>query len=123
MTTQGRKRTTAADVAAAVRMGALSPDAEYVTAEDADATIDRAETAPVIVAAAATTDHGCTLPGCRHGAAHGPAQPDRQVKLACTTCGAVVRATAAAIAKSGGISDAHGALVPAARRTYARKTS
>ena len=131
-TTTTRKRTTLADLMAAAELGAIDPTAEVVpvaevAAELAEAT--RAATDAAVQAGAARTAtldpsvHDCAIPGCRHGAAHGPAQPDRQVKLACPGCGSVARMTQRALSRSGGIT-CHGCEQPfavAARRTYNRR--
>ena len=135
------KRTTAEDLAAAMRIGAIDPTTELVTVADAEAAARAAAEAAASRAAAATTaspmtagvilsgtDHECAIPGCRDGAALGPSQPDRQVKLACPNCGAVARMTAGALAKTSGdgarpagITCADGgAFVIATRRTYRR---
>ena len=123
-----RKRATAADIVAAVKVGAIAPDAEVVTAAELaehDAAAAAATPEHVIARAPlSATEHECAIPGCRHGAAHAGhvPQPDRQVKLQCPTCGAVARMTAAAIAKTQGLGitcAADGvAFVPAARRKY-----
>lgn len=129
-----RKGTTAADIAAAVKLGTMAPDAEVLTASDVAAERLATETAatysgsePVTLSA---TDHECGIAGCKHGAAHsGTPQPDRQIKLQCPKCGAVARMTASALAKatSGKVERNYitcgdgGAFAPAARRTYSRK--
>lgn len=120
------KRATAADIAAAVKVGAIKPDTEVLTADDIAA--ERAAMAEAnreSVHRPVGTEHECAIPGCRHGAAHGVGyvpQPDRQVKLQCPTCGAVARMTAAAIAKTQGLGITcaadNVAFVPAARRKY-----
>lgn len=133
-----RKRT-AADVAAAIELGAIDPSAEVLTGEDARAlaadaarAIDaaKAETARAAMVAATNAAatlpadaHQCGIPGCRHGAAHGPTQPDRQLKLA-APCGAVARMTARALLRAGGtITCAHGdPFAETAHRTYRRAT-
>lgn len=123
-TNGARKRTTAADIAAAVKVGAIDPDAEVMTPEDVSAmtaAIPAAEAAIAVPLSA--TEHECGIPGCKHGSSH-PAvsQPDRQVKLQCPSCGAVARMTSAAIAKTGGVGVICGGdgstFAPAARRTY-----
>jgi hypothetical protein len=129
--TKSTKRTTVADMIAAAKVGALDPSTEVVTvAEAASAAAAAAEEAATSTAAAhvpSGTEHECAIPGCRHGAAHGPTQPDRQIKLACPTCGAVARMTAAALAKSGGkppICGGDGAtFAAAARRVYSRRSA
>lgn len=119
-----RKRATAADIAAAVKLGAIAPDAEVATADELAE--DAAERAASQSGRILSGDHHeCAIAGCRHGATHAPdhvAQPDRQVKLQCPTCGAVARMTAAAIARTQGKGITCGAdgvaFVPAARRKY-----
>lgn len=121
-TSKRSKRTTAADIAAAVALGAIDPDASFTdgTAEPESAQVVE----PIIVAVLPSDAHQCGIPGCRHGAAHGATvQPDRQLKLA-AECGAVARMTARALATAGGsITDGHGhPFAVAARRTYTRKS-
>jgi len=125
-----RRGTTAADLAAAVKVGAIRADAVVLTEDEANAATAAAIEAnrPAMTTAAAaadlsTTDHGCGIVGCRHGAAHGPSQPDRQMKLT-AECGAVVRMTARAFARAGGgLTDAHGHqfAIDTTRRAYNRK--
>lgn len=129
----GRKATTAADIAAAVALGAMAPD-DIVHTDVADtdtegsAPIAEHVTAPTLPA----TEHQCGIAGCRHGAGHsGTHQPDRQVKLQCPKCGAVARMTTGALARAavaapnggnGYPTCADGAeFAPAARRQYNRK--
>lgn len=124
-----RKRTTAADIAAAVALGAIDPAQEFGSGDPAETTEPTQPTTqpgavvdygPVVLSA---TTHECGIPGCRHGSAHGAVtQPDRQLKLA-TECGAVARMTASALARAGGtITDGHGhPFAVAARRAYARR--
>jgi hypothetical protein len=123
-------RATAADIVAAVKVGAIAPDAVVLTEDDLLA--ERAEQAahgqPTEVAVPlSATEHECGIPGCRHGAAHtGIVQKDRQVKLQCPGCGAVARMTASAIARTvNGIRCAgDGELfAEATRRTYTRKVA
>jgi hypothetical protein len=124
-TTATRKRITAADVAAAVALGAMPADAEVITGADAAAEDQSTETRTDSPAALAADHHECGIPGCRHGANHGSApQPDRQLKLQ-APCGAVARMTARALAMSGGaILCGHGdTFAVAARRTYTRKVA
>lgn len=133
--TNTRSRTTAADIAAAVKLGTMAADAVVMTAADAAADAADADANRPALSAAdmveraerSASAHDCGMPGCRHGSAH-PAvsQPDRQVKLQCPGCGAVARMTASALAKSAGIlcaaQDHSGTyFVPAQRRTYTRK--
>ncbi len=120
------KRRTAADIAAAVALGALDPSTEIATAEEAAAerterTIIRPSDG-VAIEVPNGTDHECAIPGCRHGASHGPTQPDRQVKLE-APCGAVARMTVTALHRAGGtINCGHGdPFTVAARRVYNRK--
>jgi len=123
------KRTTLADLMAAAALGAIDPTTEVVTATEAsaeartaaaDATAEAASTASTS-STLSTTDHDCAIPGCRHGAAHGPTQPDRQVKLACPNCGAIVRCTARALRTAGSITCGDGGTFAiAARRVYTR---
>lgn len=120
--TAARKRMSAADIAAAVSIGAMAPDAQVST--DVEETSEpQPEQTPVTSTAVLPADHHeCGIPGCRHGAAHdGPSQPDRQVKLE-APCGAVARMTGRALARAGGaIQCAHGdAFTVAARRAYRR---
>jgi len=145
-TSKGRKGTTARDLAAAVKLGAIAADAEMVTAAEAAAEIAEAVTAARAEAAAEgaasitytehPTGHVCNVVGCRHGAAHGAAiQPDRQLKLACDHCGAVARMTGSALRRAsaavGGADETAGyprcgdggTYLPAARRTYTRRTA
>jgi hypothetical protein len=129
--TSTRKRATAADIAAAVKLGSIAPDAEVVTADelaerDAEtrATVTAERPSPSLSAA----EHQCGIVGCRHGSAHPVvSQPDRQVKLQCPGCGAVARMTAAAIARTAGAGitcNGDGqTFTVAARRTYSRKSA
>ena len=134
------KRTTLADLMAAAALGAIDPTTEVVTGAEATAEADeaRAEATSEVLEAAALrpaaqwggapvltisgTEHDCAIPGCRHGAAHGPSQPDRQLKLE-APCGAVARMTARALRVAGGaIVCAHGdPFAEATRRPYVRK--
>lgn len=129
----GRKRTTAADIAAAVALGAIAGDTVIVT-DDEDAPEHRTQeaheyTGPVGSTervALSTTTHDCAIPGCRHGNAHPEhSQPDRQVKLECPGCGAVARMTARALQRSGHLGiNCNGCNRPfavAARRAYNRQ--
>jgi len=129
-----RKRATAADIAAAVKLGAIAPDAEVATADElAEVRAEAAEANRAEGQAARDaepkhigTEHECAIPGCRHGAAHtGIVQPDRQVKLQCPNCGAVARMTSGAIARTNGTGIVCGLdgvpFIPSARRTYSRK--
>jgi uncharacterized C2H2 Zn-finger protein len=98
MTAQG-SRLTAADVAAAVRLGTLDPTTALETPGDRPDSRDNTAAAPL-----PADHHDCGIPGCRHGEAHtGVSQPDRQVKLACPRCGAVARMTARALRVAGAI--------------------
>jgi hypothetical protein len=132
--TASRKRTTLADLNAAAALGGIDPDtAEVILASELDAVAR--ETAGDILseigasdpaAALPSTAHACGIPGCRHGAGHSgdhTPQPDRQVKLACPTCGAVARMTARALQACGGIDCANDSetFVVTARRQYNRK--
>ena len=122
-TTKG-KRTTAADIAAAVALGAMAADAT-VTMDGDDSGADDAPTQTAErVTANPSGAHECAIPGCRHGAAHGATvQPDRQVKLQCPGCGAVARMTVGALAKGLGITCHRDnvAYAPAERRTYTKR--
>lgn len=116
---------TAADVAAAIKLGALDANAEVLTAEEAAEVRAEAERAARAAHPAREgSEHDCLVAGCRHGAAHtGPKQPDRQLKLECPACGAVARMTARALARAGGRIICGRDAVPfteAARRTYTR---
>jgi hypothetical protein len=141
------KRTTLADLMAAAALGAIDPTAEVITAEaaaiaigdarrDATTAAAQAGAARTATTAPSGTEHECAIAGCRHGAAHGgPTQPDRQEKLACDTCGAVARMTTSAIMRAarmvGGIDATAGyprcpdggTYLPAARRTYTRRSA
>lgn len=124
--TSTRKRATAGDIAAAVKLGSIDPSAEVVTADELAES--RAESAAAVIAAStaaslSSAEHQCGIVGCRHGSAHPlVSQPDRQVKLQCPKCGAVARMTAAAIGRTGGagiVCGGDGAtFAVAARRTY-----
>jgi len=120
------KRATVADLVAAAEMGAIAMDAEVMTAADVadDMTDALPANVPSTTAAASlpSTAHMCGIPGCRHGASHPEhSQPDRQVKLACPTCGMVIRTTARWIARSGlPVCADGGTFAPAARRKYSR---
>lgn len=133
-----RRKRTARDIAAAVALGAIDPNAEVLTdAEAAAAAAEAARTAAEMVAvdaaraidaarasAPSTSEHGCGIPGCRHGAtvaAGHVTQPDRQIVLGCGQCGAKVRLTHRALTRAGTVSDSHGPLAPVARRTYTRR--
>lgn len=151
MATGPTEARTLADLMAAARIGAIDPDTAVVTTAEHSAALDQARedayilgrsSAPATATASTAgytgtatalspTDHECGIAGCRHGSAHGPSQPDRQVKLACPACGAVARMTASALQVSGGIRCVGGVnrthegtdYAPAARRTYNRKAS
>lgn len=125
------KRTTAADIAAAVALGAIPADAEVTTAAEAAeqaaaaAREAAANAAPIIPAALSGAHHECGIPGCRHGSHSGTPQPDRQLKLV-TECDAVIRITSRALARAGGsLTDAHGHAftIDATRRAYSRRTA
>ena len=129
--TSTRKTRTAADFAAAVKLGAIDPNAPMLSDDElAEITAEMAENgqgAPALPAGTVVLPanaHQCGIPGCRHGADHGPAQPDRQVKLACDRCGMVVRTTTRWLAKRGAPTCADGGtFVTAQRRTYTRKVA
>lgn len=124
--TSTRKRATAGDIAAAVKLGSMSADAEVVTADElaeARAEASANSSAASTAATLSSAEHQCGIVGCRHGSAHPViSQPDRQVKLQCPGCGAVARMTAAAIARTAGagiVCGGDGAtFTVAARRTY-----
>ena len=138
--TKSTKRTTVADLIAAAKVGAIDPNTEVVTAAAADRAAkvaanavelaQAAEAAARAVAAVAVvaapelpnTEHACGIAGCRHGSAHGIAQPDRQLKLQCPNCGAVARMTHRALARAGTLTCGDGGtFAVAARRTYTRR--
>lgn len=145
MATKTRKAATVADLIAAAALGTIDPTTPVVTAAEVSDLIDAARKsaereaaehaasvpAPVTLAADPANlpsgTHACGMVGCRHGAAahaNGVHQPDRQVKLACPSCGAVARMTAGAIRKAGGYPTCAdgGTFAEAARRTYTRKS-
>lgn len=125
---------TARDIVAAVKLGAIDPDAPILTADEAaDLAAGAASLAAAADAAARAdiigdgTEHRCGIPGCRHGATatgHVP-QPDRQTKVECPTCGAVARMTNAAIHRAGGLPTCHDGtpMVIGARRRYVRRSA
>lgn len=124
-----KQRTTVADLIAAEAIGAIN-GLTIVSLDRDEAGDVNVPYAPITGAAVLSpTDHECGIAGCRHGAAHGPAQPDRQVKLECPACGAVARMTARALSVSSGIRCAGGPLgihdgtdfVVAVRRAYNRR--
>lgn len=131
---------TLADMAAAAKLrGEDLATVEVMTRADAEAAARKAAeaaaadalaTAAATVAAVApsTDHHACGIPGCRHGAIVNGAhvvQPDRQVKIACPTCGAVARMTHRALTRAGGMPTCHDGtpMVPAERRTYSRRSA
>jgi hypothetical protein len=136
----GRKTTTAADVAAAIALGAMPESTPILTPEQAEAlareavadalavetqrqAAQAATTTPEASETAATAEHHCTQRGCRHGA-HTTGQPDRQLKLS-APCGAVLRMTPRALGRAGAeVRCGHGDLfvIDATRRQYTRKT-
>lgn len=126
MATSTGKGTTAADIAAAVRLGTMDPSTIIPTTVRPAVVND--DFGPIEMPTTAErpngTEHACDIPGCRHGAAHsGITQPDRQIKLQCPACGAVARMTAGAYSKALGITcHRDGAsFAQAERRTYSRK--
>ena len=125
---------TLADLQAAVALGAIPADTVVMPVQAAaEAAVKAARDAVASTAVADVASapvlpadrHDCGIPGCRHGDAHGrPSQPDRQVKLECSSCGAVARMTAAAMARAGGPPACHcngQPMVPGARRQYHRR--
>ena len=134
------KRTTAADLAAAIALGVVPADAEVVTAAEAAEAVrlaaeqataaahaeDRAATErDGIAQSLPATHHECGIPGCRHGSHTGTPQPDRQLKLT-APCGAVLRMTGRAYARAGSaVTCGHGDAftIDATRRAYSRRTA
>lgn len=139
-----RKTTTAADIAAAVALGALPESTPILTPEQAAEQAEQAARAAVADALAvetarqarataerattttpeSTAEHHCTQAGCRHGA-HTTGQPDRQVKLV-APCGAILRMTPRALLRAGGVvTCGHGDpfAIDATRRQYRRATA
>ncbi len=121
--TNGRTRTTVADLIAAASIGAIDPSTVVLT--DADGLdVSRDNVTAGGASALSSTEHDCGIAGCRHGSAHtGATQPDRQVKLSCPTCGAIARMTASALRTARHIECGNdgATFIPAARRTYNRK--
>jgi hypothetical protein len=124
MTGHQDSRLTAADVAAAVRLGTLDPATPLATGADVAAASERTRIVAAAAGALPADHHDCGIVGCRHGEAHtGISQPDRQVKLACPTCGAVARMTVTAVRRAGAIVCQRDGVpfVAAPRRQYTRK--